>query len=90
MFTRRKLAGSLAAVVGLALAPVATASAATIPAVSAAPSPGPAVITFIPPKVSPIQVMIGATFFRGKLISPGVDVSTKGVSLPPIIVTLPS
>ena len=89
MFTR-KLAGSLAAVVGLALVPVATATAATSPAASAAPSTGPTVITFIPPKVAPIRVTIGATFFRGKLISPGLDLSTKGVLLPPMIVKLPS
>jgi hypothetical protein len=48
------------------------------------------VLTFIPPKVGPLQVIIGATFIGGKLISPGVNVSTPGVSLPPIVWTLPS
>jgi hypothetical protein len=40
------------------------------------------VFTFIPPKVAPLQVIIGATYIGGKLISPGVNVATPGVSLP--------
>ena len=79
----RKLAAIAAAVAPLALAtPVAGASAATTaPASLATASP---VFTFIPPKVGPLQVIIGATFIGGKQISPGVNVSTPGVSLPPI------
>jgi hypothetical protein len=48
------------------------------------------VFTFIPPKVGPLQVIIGATYIGGKLISPGVNVSTPGTSLPPIVWTLPT
>jgi len=85
----RKLAAIAAALAPLALAaPVAGASAATTPPAPAASTAGP-LLTFIPPKVSPLQVIIGATYIGGKLISPGVNVSTPGVSLPPITWTLP-
>jgi hypothetical protein len=88
---KKKLPAVLAALVPVALAaPVATASAATAPAAQApSPPPGPA-FTFIPPKVGPLRVVIGATFIGGKLISPGVNVSTPGTSLPPIVWTMPS
>jgi hypothetical protein len=87
----RKLAAIAAALAPLALAaPVASAGAATTPpALASSPTASP-VLTFIPPKVGPLQVIIGATFIGGKLISPGVNVSTPGVSLPPIVWTLPS
>ncbi|MDQ1503871.1 MAG: hypothetical protein QOD57_1598 [Actinomycetota bacterium] len=86
-----KLAAIAAAVAPLVLAaPVARASAATTPPASA-PSPAAApVFTFIPPKVGPLQVIIGATFIGGQQISPGVNVSTPGTSLPPITWTPPS
>jgi hypothetical protein len=81
----RKLAAVAAAIAPLALAaPVATAGAATTP-----PAAAP-VFTFIPPKVGPLQVIMGATYIGGKLISPGVNVSTPGVSLPAITWTPPS
>ena len=86
----RKLAAIAAALAPLALAaPVAGASAATTPPAPAASTAGP-LLTFIPPKVAPLQVIIGATYIGGKLISPGVNVSTPGVSLPPITWTLPT
>jgi hypothetical protein len=87
----RKLAAIAAALAPLALAaPVAGASAATTPPAPAALSPAGPVFTFIPPKVGPLQVIIGATYIGGKLISPGVNVSTPGTSLPPIVWTLPT
>jgi hypothetical protein len=71
-------------------APIARASTTTTPPASASLSAASPVLTFIPPRVSPLQVIIGATYIGGKLISPGVNVSTPGVSLPPIIWRLPS
>ena len=74
--TSRKLAAIVAALapLGLAAAPLADAKAAT----------PPPVFTFVPPRVAPIQVIIGATYIGGQLISPGVNVSTPGTSLPTI------
>jgi hypothetical protein len=84
MHTRR-LAAPVAALVALGVAaPVAGASAAGTAAASAPSSTAPPALTFVPPSVAPIRVMIGATFYRGKLISPGVNVSTPGTSLRPI------
>jgi hypothetical protein len=92
----RKVAAIAAALAPLALAaPAAGASAAATPpatasAATASPATASPVFTFIPPKVGPLQVIIGATFIGGKQISPGVNVSTPGVSLPPITWTPPS
>ena len=87
----RNLAAVAAALAPLALtASTASASAATTPPASAPLSAAGPVLTFIPPKVSPIQVIIGGTFIGGKLISAGVNVSTPGVSLPPITWSLPA
>jgi hypothetical protein len=87
----RKLAAIAAAFAPLALAaPVAGASAATTPPSTASGSTASAVFTFIPPRVGPLQVIIGATYVAGKLISPGVNVSTPGVSLAPITWSPPS
>jgi hypothetical protein len=58
------------------------ASAATTPALPSAP-PLP-LLTFVPPKVGPLGVAIGATIIGGKTISPGVNVFLPGVSLPPL------
>ncbi|HEY2441317.1 MAG TPA: hypothetical protein VGI07_13870 [Solirubrobacteraceae bacterium] len=41
----------------------------------------------MPPSVGLISVSIGATIIGGKVISPGVNVSTPGVALPPITST---
>jgi hypothetical protein len=81
----RTLAAVAAALAPFALAaPVAGASAATTPPASAPLSAAPPLLTFIPPTVGPLQVVIGGTFINGRLISSGVNVSTPGVSLPPI------
>ncbi|HEV7752753.1 MAG TPA: hypothetical protein VGO71_14515 [Baekduia sp.] len=87
----RTLASIAAALAALALAaPVAGASEVTTPPAPATLPASSPVFTFIPPKVGPLQVIIGATYIGGKLISPGVNVATPGVSLPPITWTLPS
>ena len=85
-----KLSAAAAALVLLGLAaPVAGANADTTPA-APAPAPSGPVFTFIPPKVGPLVVSIGGTYIGGKLISPGVNVSTPGTSLPPFTWTPPS
>jgi hypothetical protein len=40
-------------------------------------------LTFVPPAVGPIAVHIGAIIIDGQQISPGVNVSTPGTSVPP-------
>jgi hypothetical protein len=40
-------------------------------------------LTFIPPAVGPIAVHIGAIIIDGQQISPGVNVSTPGTTVPP-------
>jgi hypothetical protein len=83
---------TMAAATGLLAAamPAAGASAATLP-ITTLPTlpttlqmPG---INFVPPKVGQISVVIGPTIIGGKVIDPGLNVSTPGTSLPPI--TLP-
>jgi hypothetical protein len=41
-------------------------------------------LTFTPPAVGPIAVHIGAIIIDGQQISPGVNVSTPGTTVPPI------
>ena len=87
----RKFAAIAAALIPLGLAaPLASASAAAPPAMSPTLPAAGTVMTFVPPKVGPIQVSIGPTVIGGKMISPGVNVATPGASLPPITWTLPS
>jgi len=86
----RSLPAVAAVLIPFALAAhVAGARADTTPA---APSPSVAaspMITFIPPRVGPLSVILGATYIDGQMISPGVSVSTPGTSLPPMAWTLP-
>ena len=79
----RSLSAAVAAVIALA-APVAAARANTLPAAS---SPAPTRLTFVPPKVGPLSVSLGPTIIGGQVIDPGLNVSTPGVSLPPIVWT---
>lgn len=74
-----------ATVIGLIAlaAPIAGASADT----TATRSP---LLSFVPPKVGPIAVSLGAIIIGGQVISPGLNVSTPGVSLPPITWTPPA
>jgi hypothetical protein len=79
----RSLFAAAAALIPFALAaPVPGARADTTAA--PAPAAAPALLTFVPPRVGPIGVSIAPTFINGQLISPGVNVSTPGVSLPPM------
>jgi hypothetical protein len=82
----RKLSAAAAALslCGLA-APVSSALAATTPPAYAPPAGLPLpLLTFVPPSVGPLSVSIGATILGGRVISPGVNVTTAGVSLPPL------
>jgi hypothetical protein len=58
---------------------VPTLPAGGLPNITLAPG-----LTFIPPAVGPIAVHIGAIIIDGQQISPGVNVSTPGTSVPPI------
>jgi H+/gluconate symporter-like permease len=73
----RKLSAAAAAISVLGVAaPVGAASAATL--------------TFVPPRVGPLSVSIGPTIIGGKVISAGVNVTTPGVSLAPLVWTPPA
>ena len=67
-----------------ALAPAAAAQAAT-----PAPS-GPVTLTFVPPQVGRLVVVIGPVIIGGKVMSPGLHVENPIVQMPTLTVTLPS
>jgi hypothetical protein len=82
-----RLPVAVAALSALCLtASAGVASAATAPSISPAPSR----LTFVPPSVGPLVVSLGATIIDGQMISPGLNVSTTGTTLPPITFTPPS
>ena len=83
----RTLRRALAAAVGVsaALAPAGVARADT-PPITTAP---PYTLTFVPPKVGRISVLIGPVIIGGQVISPGVHVENPGIELPTFTVTLP-
>jgi hypothetical protein len=84
----RTLSATAALLVPLALAaPVAAAQADPAPAASL-PASSP-LLTFVPPKVAPITVSIGPSILGGQMVSPGLTVSSPGVSLPPLAVMVP-
>jgi hypothetical protein len=84
MFTR-KFAAIAALLVPLGLAaPVGSAGAETPPTASGPLAASPTVVSFVPPRVGPLQVAIGPVIIGGQEISPGVNVATPGTSLPPI------
>jgi hypothetical protein len=78
----RRLSAAAAVLIPFALA-APVAGAATTPAASSRAAKAP-VFTFVPPRVGPLTVNLGPTIIDGQQISPGVNVFSPGVSLPPI------
>jgi hypothetical protein len=86
--TAKRLATTAAATGLLAAAiPAAGAHAATPLPATTLPGLTMPGISFTPPAVGQISVTIGPTIIGGKVIDPGLNVSTTGTSLPTI--TLP-
>jgi hypothetical protein len=75
----------------VALAAPAAASAATTPVATSTPATtvSPILLTFVPPKVGPISVDLGATIINGQMVSPGVHVLMPGVTIAPMTWTWP-
>jgi hypothetical protein len=79
-----------AAATVLSLCGVAAPVAGAAPATPVPPAAASPLLTFVPPKVGPLSVNLGPTIIGGQLISPGVNVYTPGVSLPPFTWTPPA
>jgi hypothetical protein len=87
MATMASATGLLAVAMPAAGASADTLPITTLPTLPTLPTtlqmPG---INFTPPQVGQIKVVIGPTIIGGKVIDPGLNVSTPGTSLPPISV----
>ena len=82
MMIRRVFIAAAAATALVTVGSAAVAHADTTPAASAAlPSPA---LTFVPPSVGPICVVIGPIILGGKLMNPGIHECLQGTSLPPM------
>jgi hypothetical protein len=76
----RRFSAAAAVLIPFALAAPAGARADATP--TASPAVASPLITFVPPRVGPLSVNLGPTIIDGQMISPGVNVSTPGTSLP--------
>jgi hypothetical protein len=65
-----------------ALAPAATAGAQTTTTTTTTGTTTSPLLTFVPPKVGQIVVVIGPVIINGKMISPGVNVTSPSISIP--------
>ncbi|MDA0165647.1 hypothetical protein OM076_35600 [Solirubrobacter ginsenosidimutans] len=70
---------------GAVLAPAGAAHAAA-PVTTAS---SPCTLTFVPPRMGRVVVVIGPVIIGGKVISPGVHVENAPLELPTLTVTLP-
>jgi hypothetical protein len=86
-FTAKRLATTAAATGLFAVAIPAAAQAATPLPATKLPTLTMPGMRFTPPQVGQISVIIGPTIIGGKVIDPGLHVSTSGTSLPTL--TLP-
>jgi hypothetical protein len=82
MFSRRRL-GTAVVVANsfLALGAGVAGANAAIPTGPAPLESAPVDRTFVPPKVGPITVAIGPTIIDGKVMDPGLQVTTPGVTV---------
>jgi hypothetical protein len=86
----RRLSAAAAVLVPFALAAHVTgARADATPTASPPPAVASPLLRFVPPRVGPISVSIAPTFIGGKMVGPGVNVSTPGTSLPAFAWTPP-
>jgi hypothetical protein len=83
----RKLSAAAAV---LSLSGLAAPVAGATPPTPVAPAAASPLLTFVPPKVGPLSVSLGPTIIGGQLISPGVNVYSPGISLPPFTWTPPA
>jgi hypothetical protein len=82
-----KRAMAIAAVGAAAALAPATAGATTTTTTTTAPG---GTLTFVPPKVGQIVVVIGPVIIDGKVISPGVHVENPVTQIPTMTITLPT
>jgi hypothetical protein len=78
---------AISIVSALAIAAPAGASAATAATPSVNPlllGPWPA-LQFVPPRVGPISVNIGAIIISGQQVSPGIHFTMPPITMPPIV-----
>jgi hypothetical protein len=83
-FTAKRLATTAAATGLFAVAIPAAAHAATPLPATKLPTLTMPGMRFTPPQVGQISVDIGPTIIGGKVMDPGLHVSSPGTSLPPI------
>jgi hypothetical protein len=69
--------------------PAALAPAAAAHADTRATTTGPCTLTFVPPKMGRVLVMIGPVIIGGRVISPGVRVENEPIELATLTITLP-
>ena len=71
------------------VAVVAAGAVATLaPAATAGAQTTNPLLTFVPPRVGPITVVIGPVIIGGRVMSPGINLTMPGVTIPTF--TLPA
>jgi hypothetical protein len=83
--TLKRALATAAVGVSAALAPAGVAHADA----PATMTSGPCTLTFVPPRMGRVAVVIGPIIIGGKVISPGVHVENTPLELPTLTITLP-